>query len=179
MKVDIVKVGSLMCNCYILDIDNFVLVIDPGDEYEKIKNKLDNKKVLGVLITHHHFDHVGALDKILEDYKVKVYDINNLLEQDYEIGPFKFQVIYTKGHSNDSLTYYFKEDKCMFVGDFIFLDSVGRVDLEGGSKVEMKNSLDKIKKYDDNTIVYPGHGLSTTLGYEKKNNLYFREGDLW
>ena len=61
----------------------------------------------------------------------------------------------------------------MFVGDFIFKDNIGRCDLETGNINKMKESIDKIKKY-PNVIIYPGHGIDTTLDYEKENNIYFK-----
>lgn len=73
------------------------------------------------------------------------------------------------------LVFYFKEKKnVMFVGDFIFLDSIGRCDLEGGSFKEMKQSIEKIKKFSDDIILYPGHGSKTMLGYEKMHNPFFQ-----
>ena len=73
MRIDNIKVGYLECNCYILELDNKVLVVDPGDDYDKIKIKLVGKEVVGVLNTHGHFDHVGCIDDIVRDYKVEVY----------------------------------------------------------------------------------------------------------
>ena len=61
----------------------------------------------------------------------------------------------------------------MFVGDFIFKDNIGRCDLPSGNIEEMKKSIEKIKKYDDDIIIYPGHGEITSLGYEKESNYYF------
>ena len=90
-----------------------------------------------------------------------------------EIGPFKFETIITKGHKDDCITYYFRDNQMMFVGDFIFKGSIGRCDLEGGNYDEMLKSIELIKKYDDDIKVYPGHGDETTLLYEKQNNPYF------
>ena len=173
MKIERVVVGELDENCYILTIDNECLVIDPGSDFDKIKTKINTKKVLGVLITHHHFDHVGALKEVLEFYKTKLYDFNNLKETEYKIGPFTFEVMYNPGHTDDSISFYFKEDKAMFVGDFIFLESIGRCDLEGGSFIKMKESINKIMQIKENITLYPGHGLETTLDYEKKHNSFF------
>lgn len=163
MKVDKVVVGTLETNCYILSIDNDILIIDPGDEYEKIIDKVNGKNILGILITHHHFDHIGAL----KYFNNVVYDYNNLREKNYNIGKFNFDVIYTKGHTSDSICFYFKEDNIMFTGDFIFKNAIGRTDL-GGDNIDMKKSLNKIKSYDDNIKIYPGHGESTYLGEEKR-----------
>lgn len=176
MKVDIVKTGYLEENCYILSKDNNVLIIDPGDEFYKIKERIGNKNVLAVLITHYHFDHIGALNEVIEEYDPKVIDFKS--KKNIEIKDFKFEIIDTKGHKEDAVTYYFREEKIMFVGDFVFKESIGRCDLEGGDFIEMKKSLSKIKKYDKDIILYPGHGPSTTLRNELKNNIYM-EGELY
>ena len=61
----------------------------------------------------------------------------------------------------------------MFTGDFLFFNNIGRCDLEGGNFSEMKKSIEKIKRYDDNIKIYPGHGQTTTLAREKEKNIYF------
>ena len=160
MNLEIVKVGPLKTNCYILSIDNDVLVIDPGDEYDKIKKVIGNRNVNGVIVTHNHFDHIGALN-----YFDNIYDYNNLKEGINKIGNFAFEVIYTPGHTNDSICLYFKNENKMFVGDFIFKDGIGRIDL-GGNINDMRSSLRKISKYDKNTKIYPGHGDFSKLGLE-------------
>ena len=165
MLIKRIIVGNLQENCYILEKNSKCLIIDPGDEANKI---IDNIKcpVVGILITHNHFDHIGALNTLKEKY--------NVIENNYEIDGFDFDVINTPGHTNDSKTFYFKDDNIMFVGDFIFKDSIGRMDLPTGNVEDMKRSLDTIFKYPSNTIIYPGHGDSTTLEKEKNNAyLYF------
>lgn len=174
MKIECIPVGYLKCNCYILDIDNKVIVIDPGDESNKIIDKIANRYVLGIIITHHHFDHIGAIDDIVNKYNTKVYDRYNLLEGKNKIANFIFDVIYTPGHKEDAITLYFKKDKIMFVGDFIFKDSIGRCDLKGGSSIDMFKSIEKIMKYDKDIVIYPGHGSITTLEHEINNNKYFK-----
>ena len=156
MKVDRVVVGYLQTNCYILSIDNDCIVIDPGDDYDKIKDKIDNKNIKGVIVTHNHFDHVGALS-----YFDNIYDYNNLNEGINNIDKFKFEVIYTPGHTNDSICIYFKKENIMFTGDFIFKDGIGRTDL-GGNDLDMINSIDKISTY-SNVKIYPGHGEDSYL----------------
>ena len=160
MKINRVIVGPLRTNCYIISINNECLVIDPGDNYELIKKEIGSKKVIGTIITHHHFDHVGAINHF-----DKIYDINNLKEGINIIGSFKFEVIYTKGHTNDSICIYFKEDNIMLVGDFIFKNCIGRTDL-GGNEVDMHNSLLKISKYNQDIVILPGHGDESKLGKE-------------
>ena len=160
MKIEKVIVGSLKTNCYILSIDNKCLVIDPGDEYNRIKEVIGNKKVVGVIVTHYHFDHIGALNNFEENL---ILDKNNLEERKYNIDSFNFEVIYTPGHKEDSISIYFKKENIMFTGDFIFKSAIGRTDLPGGDYNEMLNSLIKIKKYDKNIKIYSGHGDITYL----------------
>ena len=97
---------------------------------------------------------------------------NNLIEGENIISEFKFDVMYTPGHKEDAITLYFKKDKIMFTGDFIFRDSVGRCDLPGGNADEMVKSIERIVKYDKDILIYPGHGDKTNLGYEIDNNYY-------
>ena len=160
MEINRVIVGELQTNCYVLVKNNKCLVIDPGDEYNKIKEVISNNEIVGVIITHHHFDHIGALDKFNKEL---ILDINNLEEKEYNIDNFKFNIIYTPGHKEDCITIYFKEENIMFTGDFLFKDAIGRIDLPGGNYNEMLNSLNKIKEYDKNIKIYPGHGDSTYL----------------
>lgn len=174
MDIKCVVVGYLDENCYVLSKNGNCLIVDPGDNYNKIREQIGDNKVLGVLITHSHADHIGALRNFLTKRSIKIFKRSNLEEKEYSIGDFKFNVIHTPGHSKDSVTFYFEEDNCMFIGDFIFKDSIGRVDLPGGSNAEMSRSISKILKYDDKITLYPGHGDSTTLGNEKKNNPYLK-----
>lgn len=174
MQIERVVTGVLDENCYILKKNNTCLVIDPGDQYNKIKDAIGDLKVLGVLITHSHFDHIGALRNFLTKRSIKIFKRSNLEEKEYTIGDFKFKVIYTPGHSKDSVTFYFEDEKVMFVGDFIFKESIGRVDLPGGNQKDMDLSIEKIKKYPANIIIYPGHYDESTLGFEKENNIYLK-----
>ena len=91
------------------------------------------------------------------------------------IGPFSFEEIENPGHSKDSISFYFRKEKLMFCGDFIFQGTIGRCDLEGGSMTEMRKSIAQIKTFPDDITLFPGHGPSTTLGEEKKSNFYFTE----
>lgn len=172
MNIETVKVGYLETNCYILKKDNKVLVVDPGDEIDKIYKVIGDSKVVGVLITHNHFDHIGAVSNINKDI---IYDYRNLKEKEYNIENFKFKVIYTPGHSKDSISYYFEDIKSLFCGDFIFYEDIGRCDLPTGNFNVMKESINKIKKYPKDITIYPGHGETTTLEHEINSNIYFKE----
>src|SRR5574344_745899 len=113
MKIKILKLGELETNCYILKQDHEVIVIDPADEVDRIINEIGNDKLLGIIITHHHFDHVGALKDLKTYYDTNIYDRNNLEEKDYTLDKFNFDIIYTPGHTSDSISIYFKEEKIM------------------------------------------------------------------
>lgn len=174
IKVTSCPVGELQCNCYLIENEHEALLVDPGAELEKIIEFINNKQVIGILLTHHHFDHVGCVDDLVDRYQLPVYDASNLKEGKNAIGSFQFEVIKTFGHTMDSLTYYFKEAKIMFTGDFLFFDTIGRCDFPESSINAMKNSIEKIKEYPDNITIYPGHGQKTHLGREKTSNWYFQ-----
>jgi glyoxylase-like metal-dependent hydrolase (beta-lactamase superfamily II) len=160
MEIDRIEVGPIETNCYIITNKDKTLVIDPGDDFEKIKEKLEGKNVIGCLVTHFHPDHIGALEELLSTYDI---DVNGDYTSDFD-----YQVIEFPGHTFDSKAFYFKKDNTMFIGDFIFNGGIGRTDL-GGNNKDMIDSLKKLKQYPDNTTLYPGHGKSTKLGQEKPN----------
>ena len=175
MKIERIEVGYLRCNCYILSINDKVLIIDPGDDCEKIEKLINNREIMGIIITHHHPDHDGGIKYFLDKYNIKMYDRFNLTEGKNIIDKFNFEVIYTPGHKEDLICIYFSKEKVMFCGDFIFKDSIGRCDLPGSNVSDMMKSIEKIKKYNRDIVLYPGHGEKTKLGYEINNNPYFRE----
>lgn len=163
MNIKKVLVGPLQTNCYILVKGSDAIIIDPGDEEEIIEKELENLNLKGVLLTHSHFDHTGALSYFLNKYNLKI---------NQEIKEFPYETVLTPGHTKDSKTFYFKEEKVMFVGDFIFKNGIGRMDL-GGNEQDMKNSLEVIKKYDPSITLYPGHGSITTLKDEINNFSFY------
>ena len=173
MNINCIKVGYLKCNCYLLEKDNECLLVDPGDDLDKIINFIEGKNIVGILLTHSHFDHVSSVEDLVNMYNYSVYDINNLKEGSNKVGGFSFEVIKCFGHTCDSISFYFKKDKVMFTGDFLFKGTIGRCDLPESDYDLMLKSISKIKKYDDDIVIYPGHGVKSTLGYEKNNNPYF------
>ena len=186
MDVKRIVVGLYEENCYFLTKEKDLIIIDPGSEFNKLNNIIKNNEynLLAILITHAHFDHIGALKDLEKEYKVPIYYNNvndeiitdrliNIKEQEYKINNFNFKVIATPGHRNDLVTYFFEKENIMFTGDFIFKESIGRTDLEYADSKKMKESIEKIKEYNDDIVIYPGHGDDTTLGYEKQNNFYF------
>lgn len=166
MKIKRLIVGPLETNCYVLIKDNNYLIIDPGAEPNYISSHI-NGNLVGIIITHYHFDHVGALHTLVNKYKAQVYDINNLKEGYNIINNFNFEMIKTPGHKSDLISLLFNDK--LFCGDFIFENSIGRLDLPTGNFEEMQQSIRKIIKLDENTIIYPGHGNITSLKKELPN----------
>lgn len=175
MNIKRIVTGYLEENCYIIkdDKNKECLIVDPGADFDKIKKEIGNYKVLKIILTHNHFDHVGALDELLKEYKIDVLKKDNLEEKEYNYNTFTFKVIFTPGHTNDSVTYYFEKEKTMFTGDFLFQGTIGRTDLPTGNIKEMLESLNKIKTYSNDIKIYPGHGNMSTLELEFLNNPYF------
>ncbi len=168
MQIKKLIVGPLETNCYVLIKDKSCLVIDPAADYKKIKEAIAGYKLEGVLVTHYHFDHVGALTDIIRDYSVNIYNYRTLGIK--KTKNFSFEVKATKGHNNDCVTFIFEDD--LFVGDFVFKQGIGRTDLPGGDDQTMQNSLEWFKSLEKDYQVYPGHGPSTSVFKEKKENPY-------
>ena len=165
VKIETLVVGSLQENCYIGTIGNYSFIVDPGDEADRIIEACRNKNIKEILVTHHHFDHVGALDKLKEYFHLNENEKSNY---------FDYEVIKTPGHTSDSISFYFEKEKVLFSGDFIFYGTIGRMDLPTGSEIAMQDSLELISKYPKETVVYPGHGSKTILGNEvKRFKFYF------
>ena len=171
LKIITVVTGFLRENCYIVHNDKDALIIDPGDDSNKIISSVGNLNVLGILITHYHFDHIGALDEIKNKYsKAKIIDFESKKEQN--IGDFNFKIIENFGHTMDSVSYYFEKEKMLFCGDFVFRDSIGNHEEE--DTPIMIDSLREFKKLDRDIKVYPGHGDYTSVGYEIDHNIFMK-----
>ena len=182
---------------------NKAVIIDPGFEGERIAEILKNKKLTldKILITHGHYDHIGGINILRGMTNAQVYinekDAICLIDQRYNFSEFMDQnytcepaeqklsdgdvletgniiltVIATPGHSEGSVS--FSGDGFIIVGDTIFQSSIGRTDLPGGSQDVLLESIrNKILSLPDNTIIYPGHGPSTTVGRERQENPFF------
>lgn len=202
-----IPVGPLMVNCYLFGCTTTheAVIIDPGDEPEKIQAAVTESgaQIIGVVLTHGHYDHLGALHEIrsIYDCPVMVHEAEadtvtspqaNLslfmgdgihsspaerLLHDGDIigiGDIELAVVHTPGHSVGGICLLY--DKILFGGDLLFLTSIGRHDLPGGSYQQLEDSiLNKVYRQPDDTIVYPGHGDKTTVGFEKRYNQFVPE----
>ena len=171
LKVVCIVNGYLEENCYIIHNNKNALIVDPGSESNRIIDKINelNVNVIGILITHSHFDHIGALEEIRNKYKCIVVDNSNRVSK---IKEFSFEIIENYGHTMDSVSYYFKKDKIMFTGDFVFKETIGNYNDE--DELIMYSSLEKFIKLDKDIVIYPGHGEESTVGYEIKYNPFLR-----
>jgi hydroxyacylglutathione hydrolase len=210
LDVRMFTVGPVQENCYIVrpkDSRN-ALIVDPGDEPQKLLKALDDlqiEKVDAILITHTHFDHVGAVAPVAQATDAPVYVpelerdvLANIMdyvpfpgfgpfesyEADFavaggetlELGGFTIDVVFTPGHSPGHVTYSLSDHAALFSGDVLFQGSVGRVDLPGGDWPTLLASIENLTNtFPPDTTIYPGHMGVTTLGHERATNPFLRE----
>lgn len=209
--MDIEKMSNnlLQVNTYFLIDNEKCLLIDPGSNHKKIIDIINKKylNLVGIVLTHAHFDHFIACNTLNETFNVPLYvhklsvpslydpnlnisgffsAIQNLIlnknievieinEQTKNIETFNVDIFHTPGHSPGSISLYFKNEKAVFSGDALFKNSIGRTDfINCDEKKLIKNIKNKLFKLPDDTIVYPGHGEKTTIGFEKKHNYLIR-----
>jgi len=198
MYIKSLVVGMMEVNCYIAGDEDTkeVFIIDPGGDYKEIKKVIDGDalKPMAVINTHGHGDHIGSdgqfglpiwihrLDAdFLQDpaknlsgafgFLLKTKPASRLLEDGdvLNIGRYSFEVIHTPGHTPGSMC--LKGKDVIFTGDTLFCEGVGRTDFEYASQEDITRSIkEKLFTLDDNYIVYPGHGPSSTIGNERTNN---------
>ena len=194
--------GIMSANCYILRNDREAVVVDPGGNPELIYPEIGKRKLLYVIDTHGHYDHIGGnnalkarYDTMLvvgrHDYKMLLNPGMNLsamvdspyisvapdrLLEDGDRLPFDgtdLEIIYTPGHTIGSICV--KIGDMLFAGDTLFYHSVGRTDLPTGSSEDLRASiLNRLYILPDETRVYTGHGEHTTIGEEKRFNDFIR-----
>ncbi|UGS37142.1 MBL fold metallo-hydrolase [Capillimicrobium parvum] len=211
MTIDVrmLTVGPLQENAYLLRRagDDRALLIDPGDEADRLLTVLDELGVRleAILLTHTHFDHVGAVAPVARATGAPVYvpeiekpilaDINSYVRFP-GFGPFEdwdaeqtvaggerlalagldIDVIFTPGHSPGHVSYVVDGEEAMFSGDVLFQGSVGRTDLPGADWPTLAASIQRLlDTLPDETRVHPGHMGLTTLGRERATNPFLAE----
>lgn len=187
--------GSYETNCYILwgADSQECIVIDPGYEPETVLDAVNalGKTVCAILLTHGHFDHVGAVREIFAQTDCDIYicPADCAMPENMTAGPLcytcsyqegdvlelaslRIKVLHTPGHTPGSVCLLCEES--LFAGDTLFCGSCGRTDLPGGSWQQLQASLARLKALSGDLAVYPGHGGATTLEAEKRYNPYMR-----
>jgi glyoxylase-like metal-dependent hydrolase (beta-lactamase superfamily II) len=203
-------VGPVQENCFIVREKDTgtALIVDPGEEADRLLKAVDElgiEKVEAILVTHTHFDHVGAVAPVAQATGAPVYCpelerdvLANIMDyvpwpgfgpfesyeadhtvaggETLELAGMKLEVLFTPGHSPGHVTYAIRGERALFSGDVLFQGSVGRVDLPGGDWPTLLASIQSlVDEFEPETVVYPGHMGITTLERERATNPFLGE----
>ncbi len=197
--IEKITIGPFSTNTYLIyNEDRDCVIIDPTLDFNLTAKEIKEKyNVIAILLTHGHLDHVDGIRyfdvpiyiykdemEFLSNEKLSLYyqfninipNFNNkyvLLDdnQEFQINKFQFKVIHTPGHTSGSICYLYNNN--LFTGDTLFNMGIGRFDFPTGSYEKIIDSINKICNiFTDDIIIYPGHGNTTNIGFERKNNPY-------
>ncbi|MFC7060621.1 MBL fold metallo-hydrolase [Halobacillus seohaensis] len=206
LKISRLPLGPMGTNAYVITERKQALIIDPGGDFEELDQKIKEKEltVIAILLTHAHFDHIGAVEEARNAYNVPVYlheaEKNWLMDSSLngsahfqmgeitaspadqyfeagqmELGPFSFEVRHTPGHSPGSVSFVFRKQRFTVAGDTLFQRGIGRTDLPGGKRKELMDSItNQLFSLRNDMRIYPGHGMPTTIEEEKNENPFFK-----
>lgn len=175
MIIERLCVGPLQTNCYILKHEKTGIIIDPGDEPEKIIDAVSGLKISLILVTHNHFDHLSAVKEVKkttgakaaihqldwsQEFDIKLYD-----GQEIKFSNERIKVLHTPGHTSGSSCFLLNYN--LFSGDTLFSMGWGRTYSLEDEKVILRSIREKLLILPDEIKVYPGHGPSTTIGEER------------
>lgn len=205
MKIEKWVLGELATNCYVVKNEERkeLVIIDPATCSQMFTEHLreDGYQPKAILLTHGHFDHVMGITRLVEEFQIPVYLLQEELEvladatlnlssmfgtsfayekgkplhdlDIFECAGISFQVIHTPGHTKGGACYYIAEEDTLFSGDTLFFHSVGRTDFPTGSMGTLVRSIkERVFAVPPQTKVYPGHGDATTIEEEKYGNPY-------
>ena len=210
LDVRMFTVGPVQENCFIVRVKgaSSAVIVDPGDEPERLLGAIESlgiERLDAILLTHTHFDHVGAVTPVARATGAPVYCpelethvLANIMDfvpwegfgpfesyeadhtvkggETLELAGLTIDVLFTPGHSPGHVTYAVRGEAALLSGDVLFQGSVGRVDLPGGDWPTLLRSIESlIEAHGPDTTVYPGHMGITTLGHERATNPFLRE----
>ena len=205
LKIETMTVGMAQSNCYIVHNETEAIIVDPGGEQARIEQTIERLdiKPIAILLTHTHYDHIGALEGIRDTCNVPVYvaaEENNwlmdpmknlsgyvgesittrpaeeelLIGDEMTIGDFTFKVLPTPGHSPGGVSFVFMDGDFVITGDALFGGSIGRTDFPGSNHEQLLTSIrEQLFTLPEHYTIYPGHMGRSTIGHEKNYNPFF------
>ena len=193
MKIKRFTGGTLESNGYVLYVreGGSCFIIDPGYDPKVFLGYIRDMKLdlKGIILTHHHYDHTGAVDRIKNETGCPVYlhredcdmygnQVDVYMEDDdiIDLDGLQLEVIHTPGHTRGSVCIFDGKDRVCFTGDTIFNVDLGRTDLEDGSEEQMIRSITEIiDRWPNDIMIYPGHGDGCTMKKVRKINREFTD----
>ena len=195
IKVDCIPVGPIAANCYV--VENLetgeCLIVDPGDESERIIRLVGSRKPQAVLLTHGHYDHIGAVDAMCSHFDIPVYlheleadklsdaekNLSTLFseaavqhtqprllhaDERITLAGIELEVLHTPGHSAGCVCYRLPDAQGMLTGDTLFANGYGRTDFYDGDFHQLYQSLRRLMRLTPKMVTYPGHDVPGTVG---------------
>lgn len=205
MYVERIPAGIYAANCYIIGDEKTMkaAIVDPGGDAYKIMIRVKELgyEIVAIILTHGHGDHIGGVMEVKEETNAPVmihaedahmlkdpkknlsslmgensqFEADRLLKNNgiVEVGNLELKIIHTPGHTRGGITISCED--CLFTGDTLFQNSIGRTDFEGGDfDTIIKSIKNKLLVFDDKTLVLSGHGPESTVGHEKKRNPFLK-----
>lgn len=196
INIESLTVGEVAANCYLVENaeTHECFVVDPGAEGRRIISRIADRKPVAVLLTHAHFDHIGAADDLCRHYGIPLYvhqaDASKLSDpmgnvsglfgmpmtvtanpavllkggETLTLAGMEAEVLHTPGHSAGSVCYLLREEPCVITGDTLFANGYGRTDFPDGSFTQLRQSLRLLFSLTPRMIAYPGHDIPGFAG---------------